>query len=210
MHLGDDSGGAGSVANRTGVTRMSRWSGLRSAAMLSVAVLCGACTAAQPSGSVAVATATVTTATPSADASAETAIPATLAPTETAVPTSSSLEPPAASLAAEGGDPVAGRLGSFTWAGGGSDSPWLPGAPLRVGTREPLSLTLADGVRVAQWTAARKLAGSSDRTAAVELGHGTDVVRFGAPGPGTWSVQVAVRFAGGLGSAAYYWELSVR
>ena len=38
-----------------------------------------------------------------------------------------SAEPPAATLAAEGGDPVAGQLGSYTWAGGGSDSPWLPG-----------------------------------------------------------------------------------
>ena len=49
----------------------------------------------------------------------------------------------AASLAVEGGDPVAGSLGSYTWAGGGSDSPWLPGAPMRVGSGERLRLTLA-------------------------------------------------------------------
>ena len=36
-------------------------------------------------------------------------------------------EPPVASLAAEGGDPVVGQLGSYIWADGGSDAPWLPG-----------------------------------------------------------------------------------
>ena len=35
----------------------------------------------------------------------------------------STSEPPAASLSVEGGDPVVGQLGSFTWNGGGSDGP---------------------------------------------------------------------------------------
>ena len=38
----------------------------------------------------------------------------------------SATEPPAASIAVEGGDPVTGQLGTFTWGDGGSDSPWLP------------------------------------------------------------------------------------
>ena len=50
-------------------------------------------------------------------------------------------EPPAASLAVEGGDPVTGQLGTFTWGDGGSDSPWLPGAPIAVGTGEQLTVT---------------------------------------------------------------------
>src|SRR3954452_7640141 len=39
--------------------------------------------------------------------------------------------PPEATLAVEGGDPVAGKLGTYIWADGGSDSPWLPGAPIK-------------------------------------------------------------------------------
>ena len=57
-------------------------------------------------------------------------------------------EPPAASLAVEGGDPVVGQLGSFTWGDGGSDSPWLPGAPIPVGAGERLTVAIADGVGV--------------------------------------------------------------
>jgi hypothetical protein len=66
-----------------------------------------------------------------------------------------SAEPPAASLAAEGGEPVTGQLGSFTWHGAGSDSPWLPGAPVHVGDGEPLTVVLADDIPVTEWTARR-------------------------------------------------------
>lgn len=118
-------------------------------------------------------------------------------------------EPPPASLAAEGGDPVAGSLGSFTWGGGGSDSPWLPGSPVHVGAGERLTVTVAGDVGVAGWTARRVPAGSTDGAAAVGLGDGTGAIAFQAPPSGAWSVQLTVRFAGDLGSAAYYWRLDV-
>jgi len=35
-------------------------------------------------------------------------------------------------------------------------------------------------------------------------------ITFPAPKPGRWSVQLAVTFAGDLGSATYYWEVTVR
>ena len=35
-------------------------------------------------------------------------------------------------------------------------------------------------------------------------------IAFPAPPAGSWSVQVTVDFAGGLGSATYYWHLDVR
>jgi hypothetical protein len=50
--------------------------------------------------------------------------------------------PPDAVLAAEGGDPVTGQLGTYVWLQTGSDAPWLPGAPLTVGTGEPLTVGL--------------------------------------------------------------------
>jgi len=117
-------------------------------------------------------------------------------------------EPPAASLAAEGGDPVAGQLGSYTWLTGGSDSPWLPGAPIDVGAQEPLTVTIGDGVAVVEWSARRTTAGSTSGTGAVSLGRGGPPVAFAAPGPGTWSVQVTIRFADDLGSASYYWQIA--
>ena len=50
--------------------------------------------------------------------------------------------PPDATLAADGGDGVAGQLGSYTWRGAGSDSPWLPGTPIAVGAGEPLTVRI--------------------------------------------------------------------
>jgi hypothetical protein len=118
--------------------------------------------------------------------------------------------PPDASLAVEGGDPAVGQLGSFTWADGGSDSAWLPGTPVAMAAGEPLTVTLADGVGVAEWSARRVPAGTSDGAGAVGLGGGPSPVTFAAPGPGSWSVQVDLTFAGGLGAAAYYWQLTVK
>ena len=201
---------------------MPRWS-LRGLAMaiMCLAQITTACTAAgpdaSPAGSVRPATASaLASPTPGACPSLGGSPTCGASPSPGASPTSggspspSSVEPPTASLAAEGGDPVIGQLGSFTWDGGGSDSPWLPGAPLIVGTGERLSVTLGGGVGPADWSARRVPAGTADGSGAVELGGGPSPVTFSAPGPGSWSVQVLVRFTGGLGSAAYYWQLTVR
>jgi hypothetical protein len=119
--------------------------------------------------------------------------------------------PPSATLAADGGDPTVGQLGSYTWLDGGSDSPWLPGTPLTVGPGEPLTVAIGGGVAVADWSARRVTAGRTDGSGAIALGAaGGPPVAFAAPGTGTWSVQVTVRFANDLGSAAYYWRLTVR
>ena len=133
------------------------------------------------------------------------------APTLTPDPPPPSLaEPPSASLAVDGGDPVTGSLGSFTWGDGGSDSPWLPGAPIAVGSGEPLVVTLADGVAVKDWLAKRVPAETTDGAGAIAIGDGAgSPITFLAPGPGDWSVQVFVTFGDGLGSAAYYWHVTV-
>src|SRR4051812_37540605 len=61
--------------------------------------------------------------------------------------------PPAAALAVEGGDPVDGQLGTYVWGDGGSDSPWLHGALITVGAREPLSVALRPDQQIASWSA---------------------------------------------------------
>jgi hypothetical protein len=177
---------------------MSRRSMQRSVlVMVPVALLASACATAGPPGSVA----------PSASV-------ATPPPTEAVTPSQTAsiaaTEPPAATLAVEGGDPVTGQLGSFIWGDGGSDSPWLPGSPIAVGTGEHLTVTLADGVGVATWSAKRVAAGTTDGSGAVGLGTGGPPIAFDAPDAGSWSVQVTVDFDGGLGSGSYYWLITVR
>jgi hypothetical protein len=119
--------------------------------------------------------------------------------------------PPKATLSVEGGDAVTGQLGTYTWGGAGSDSPWLRGAPLKAGPGEPLTMTLSDGVAAGQWTARRLPAGSEGAPGAISLGTGPGApVTFPSPRKGTWSVQVTVEFGGGQGSASYYWRLDVK
>jgi hypothetical protein len=153
-----------------------------------------------------------TTVEPSTPAESEppAAATATARPEPTGHASPTGTEPPTASLSSEGGDPVTGQLGSFTWRDGGSDSPWLPGSAIRVGPGEPLTVVLADDVGVAEWTARRVPAGTTDASGAVGLGSGQAPIAFAAPEDGSWSVQVTVRFADDLGDAAYYWAIEVR
>ena len=117
--------------------------------------------------------------------------------------------PPEATLAAEGGDPVAGRLGTFTWRDGGSDSPWLQGAPLAVGSGEPLTMSIAPLVDISTWQARAVPAGSDGPAGATSLGEGRGSPTFFAPDTGAWTVEVRVAFDGDLGSASYFWRLEV-
>lgn len=130
--------------------------------------------------------------------------PATPVETVAAIP-----EPPAAALAAEGGDPVTGQLGTYTWANGGSDAPWLPGSPLAVGAVEPLTVTVERGVPIESWEARVAPAGQDDPTGAASLGSGAGQPAFEAPVAGDWTLEVRVEFAGGLGTASYFWALTV-
>lgn len=116
--------------------------------------------------------------------------------------------PPAALLSVEGGDPVEGDVGSYTWVNWGSDSPWLPGAPIHVGSGEPLTLTLAEPVGIEQWTVSRSPADRLDQDV-VGMAEGSGPVGFAAPPAGAWSVNVSVWFEDNLGSAAYYWRMDV-
>lgn len=183
---------------------MSVWSSPRIvAAIVAIAVACIGCGGAGHTGS--------TPAPPPTATAALTPEPRSAAPTSTPMASASiSSEPPAATLRAEGGDPMTGQLGSYTWAGSGSDSPWLPGAPMTVGAREPLTVVLGGGVALVEWSARRVPAGVTSGNGALAMGSGGPPATFVAPGPGRWSVQVAIRFAGDLGSATYYWDLTIR
>jgi hypothetical protein len=122
--------------------------------------------------------------------------------------TATSALPPDASLSAEGGDPVVGQLGSFTWGNGGSDSPWLPGAPIAVGAGEPLAVTLGDATPIGTWSAVRAPADSKTGAGATDAGEGSGVIAFTIDRPGRWTVAVTIGFLAG-GSATWYWQLEV-
>lgn len=116
-------------------------------------------------------------------------------------------EPPVALLAAEGGDPVAGQLGTYTWKETGSDAPWLPGARIAIGMGEPLSVGVVGETPAGAWVARARPSGTS--LPARQLGDGSGIVEFGAPAAGIWSVAVEIHFADGSGVATYFWELHI-
>lgn len=142
--------------------------------------------------------------------------PATVSPSVAAspivaTPTPVADSPPDAALAAEGGDPVVGQLGSYTWRGAGSDSPWLPGSPIAVGAGEPLEVRLAGQPLVGDWRARVTPGDAAPGRPIRPLGHGSGAIGFAAPGePGLWSVAVELTFVDGSGSATYFWALEVR
>jgi hypothetical protein len=117
--------------------------------------------------------------------------------------------PPDAVLAADGGDPVTGQLGTFVWFDTASDAPWLPGAPLRVGAGEPLTLRLIPDGRIASWEARYVPAAADGPDEARALGQGAGSIAFGAPEPGDWTVDVSIQFGGGAGEAHYFWRVEV-
>jgi hypothetical protein len=185
--------------------------------LLSVAVAaCGAAGAPSPPTSIETPYTTVFPTTSGPTIAAPTRTPAA-APLEPAPPSATPevvsfepiQEPPGAAMFVEGGDPVVGELGSFTWMNGGSDSPWLPGYRIHVANGEVLTVTLAESIGIANWTAGRVRLDNLDG-GAVGIGQGlTDRIIFPAPPPGIWSVSVNVWFADNLGSASYYWAVTV-
>ena len=133
--------------------------------------------------------------------------PVTVAPSPTVTPADG---PPGATLTVDGGDPVAGQLGTFVWRESGSDAPWLPGAPIAVGAGEALVVSLDPSIAVAEWSARYAPAGSdaADGTAPAGDGAGPTVVT--APPVGRWTVAVTITFGDDLGEATYYWAVEVR
>ena len=120
-------------------------------------------------------------------------------------------QPPDALLAGIAADPVAGDLGTFTWAGLTSDSPWIVG---RAGGSATAGATLAVELRpdvgeptwVASWA---RVAGGEAQQPGDVSDPVTGPVTFAAPvEPGTWSLQLFARFGVGR-DAAWYWRVEI-
>jgi hypothetical protein len=130
-------------------------------------------------------------------------------PTDAVATASLGAAPPTASLAAEGGDPVAGQLGTYVWRDGGSDTPWLQGAPITVGAGEPLSVAVVPDTGIASWRARTVPASADGPDGAVSAGAGDGSPVLASPDAGTWTLEVHVVFVDGLGDASYFWRLDV-
>jgi hypothetical protein len=119
--------------------------------------------------------------------------------------------PPDGLLAVEGGDPVVGELGTWTWKNAGSDAPWLPGYPIHVGVGERLTFAMAERLPIESWEISRVPPSSvPGNEGVVDMGDGTSgAITVPAPPVGKWSVSVHVRFGDNLGDATYYWAVSV-
>ncbi len=121
--------------------------------------------------------------------------------------------PPDALLAAEGGDPVLGQLGTYTWSHAGTDSasdaPWQWGTPMTIGAGEPLTVAFQPTIEIESWRAVYVPARAGPENA-VSLGDGTGAPAFLAPDVGRWTVAVEIKFLAGVGTALYFWQLDVR
>ena len=182
------------------------------AVLASLAILAGACTtssaapAESPFAPSSPPVATAHSPSPSLATATVTVGPSAV-PTHTVQPADG---PSVARLSAEGGDPVTGQLGTYIWHDQGSDSPWLPGAPIAVGRGEPLTVGLAPATSVAAWQARIVPADTSGPTGATLLAKGSGTPRFDAPRHGAWTLEVHLVFGDAAGDASYFWRLDVR
>jgi hypothetical protein len=131
-------------------------------------------------------------------------------PTATATATEPS-DPPDAFLVGPTRGPVAGELGSFSWDGIVSDSPWIvPRTAFPLDPARRLRVRLSGAPAVAGWTGrwARVRNGEAGPPRLAGTGAGTPLAIDAPPGPGGWSLQVDVRFDGG-GRATWYWRVQV-
>jgi hypothetical protein len=139
--------------------------------------------------------------------------PATEAPSEAA--TTDVAAPPAALLTVDGAPAVAGELGSYTYLGQGSDSPWLPATmlqPVEAGAGGRLVVRLANGEPIARGSARVAQAGDTEGTETEPLGLSQEqqAVVIVGPGPGSWVLAVELDYADEAGSGLYFWRLEVR
>lgn len=156
----------------------------------------------------------VATSVPSATATltaSASAAPQELPSAESMQPDPTLTPPPDATLTVDGGDPVVGEQGTWSWNSASSDAPWLPGYPIHVGASERLTFTMAARVPIDTWRVSRVPPSSvPGGDGIVQMAEGTGVpISFVPPPPGRWSVSVEVTFGDGLGDAAYYWAVTV-
>jgi hypothetical protein len=139
---------------------------------------------------------------------------ATAPPTPTAAapasqPAPSNAEPPDALLTLGTMAPIPGVLGTYTWLGTGSDAPWLRGTPVTLPPGGTATVSLKPPVGTASWSIRKAKPGDASGTTARQIAAGTGPIAFTVP-PEAGTILLTVDFAGGVGTANYFWALSTR
>ncbi len=187
------------------------WRGRWAALLLALVAVAG-CSTRSAASAGASATALVASPSPRGTPLATEVRPSgTPTPTPTSsVETGESLEPPPPATLIVGESRSAGEPGSWVWAQGSSDAPWLPARALeRVElTAGTASVEMAGDVTIESWSAVAAAAEDTQGIDVGPLGDGGGDPSFNLAA-GDWVVAVDVRFADGLGSATYYWHLVV-
>ncbi|HEY6569840.1 MAG TPA: hypothetical protein VIZ22_06095 [Candidatus Limnocylindrales bacterium] len=150
----------------------------------------------------------------SAEVPATPAAPASEAPSASAEATADpggSSEPPAALLIGTDAGPVAGDLGTFSWDGLVSDSPWIvqrSGNAAAAGAR--LRVRFDDSMDQTRWTArwAPIRRGEAGTPRAAGSGDEGRILIEAPAEAGSWSLQLEARFGDGR-RAAWYWRVAV-
>jgi hypothetical protein len=149
------------------------------------------------------------TATSSPDATESAAGDQTATPADTQPPDSP--EPPRAILVGGADGPETGDLGTFSWDGLVSDSPWIvqrAGSPVTPGTRLRVRFDprLEPRAWIARWAPIRHGEAGSPQDAG--SGDGGRVAVEAPMEAGPWSLQLDATFADGR-RAVWYWRLGV-
>lgn len=119
--------------------------------------------------------------------------------------------PPAAMLVGSTGAAAPGVLGTFSWGGLASDSPWIVAASAGgVRAVDRLAVTLPPDAAPAAWQARWAPVTSGQAGMPVDGGSGSGApIRLSPPVmPGAWSLQLTARFGVGR-SATWYWRVEV-
>lgn len=146
-----------------------------------------------------------TTGVPAPSTAASSAPPSQPAATGSAVePTPR--QPPDALLTIDSRPAVAGSVGTYVFAGAGSDAPWLPGAALPAANGGPAVVRLVPDVGAGTWRIRRTADGDTDGSTARVVASGTGQIAFRLDAGGG-TVVLDVEYAGGLGDGTYFWRL---
>lgn len=126
-------------------------------------------------------------------------------------PATTDATPPAAMLVGPTGAAAPGVLGTFSWDGLVSDSPWIVGASAGgVRATDRLAVTLPPNAAPAAWQARWAPVTGGQAGTPVDGGSGGEApIRVSPPvTAGAWSLQLTARFGVGR-SATWYWRVEV-
>ncbi|MEK6721058.1 MAG: hypothetical protein AABZ33_10370 [Chloroflexota bacterium] len=146
-------------------------------------------------------------------------VPESAPPSVSQAPATADVALPAAHLTLGGSASAAGRLGSWTIDGAGSDSPWIPAPALgsvEADSGSILGVAFEDGAPIGSWQASyaavADTAGIGPMPAGGREGDAPALgrVTLEALPIGTWVVSIRLFRADGRGDATFYWLLRVR